>query len=969
MIETLVLPLLCSALYLLFLAYLSERTERSERLKSWAKHPLTFGLALGVYATSWSFYGSVGLAASYGYVFLAVSVGVALSCLAIPVLWAPLADVVRRHRLTNIADLLAYRYQSNLAGALVTLCMLAGLLPYLALQLRSITSTAALLAGPGQSLGLELTYALMLLLFAAGIGVRYVDPRQQRPGLLIALAVESLAKVCVLLLAGCTAMVWTFGGWQGLQSHLTRHPQLLKQMVTPIESGFWAALTLVSFFAAFLLPRQFHVAFVERPSWKALRHTAWTLPLFLLLLNLPLPILYWAGKLQAPRGTSADVFVLYANSSPAMKLLTFLGGVSASSAMVLMSTIALCGMVTHHLVLPLSGKRRLAFSSVLQIRRLVIAGLVVAGFLLHLFLPKGQHIVDLGLVSFVAVLQLVPGVAGVLFWPRATRVGLLWGISCGMGVWCLMAALPLLGLTGPSTLPGWLGWHSDNPRSAAIWISLTGNSLGFVLGSLFSRHHPAETIAAATCAPTGAAVTHQPPSSVRALREKLSLILGADDATKEIQMGLEELHISDKERRPLALGLLAETVERNLSEWMGPMAARRAVAQHGFTSPLVASLQFIQQEPSPAQAPKERSFQAVQQYLFEVLRELPLGVCAIESEGNVVVWNRALSTISGIDADEVIAAHIDHIPDPWGLLLTEVLAQAPDDDVLERVLTVAPGANKQLRMLRALVAKEGAVVLFEDLTEQRQMELQLRHQARLASVGRLAAGVAHEIGNPLTGILMLAQNMQREIDDPDLKERLGLITQESHRIEEIIRTMLQFSRRREWEELSPEVVDIEPLFKQAVRLASLGKRSQHIQWRYELEEGETPLQVWGHPQRLMQVLLNLLSNACDATEEGGEIILRGYSQPESTPTPLTVIEIEDRGCGIPENLKEKIFEPFFTTKDVGQGTGLGLAIAYWLVQQHNGLLQWRPAEPCGTIFCVHLPARANADPSNPEDQP
>ena len=942
-------PLLVSVVYLLFLSRVSSWTERSKRLSLYTQHPVSFGLILGVYATSWSFYGSVGFASSYGYVFLAINFGVTLSCLAIPILWEPLADVVRRHRLTSVADLFAYRYQSSLAGALVTIFMLASMLPYLAMQIRSISATATFLAAGQSNPWLEITYALLLVVFAAGVGVRYVNPREQRPGLLATLAVESLFKLLALLLAGGVALWAQFGGVQGLNNYLNANPKLLQQIYAPLQTGPWTALLLASFFAAFLLPRQFHVAFVERPNWRVLRHASWSFPLFLFLLNLPLPILYWAGAARSAPGTPPDFFVLTANSNPTIRLLTFLGGVSASSAMVLMATIALCGMVTNHLVVPVIRKRVLPFASVLEVRRLVIAGLVTAGFVLHLLLPKGDTLVDLGLVSFVAILQLVPGVLGLLFWPRATRYGLMWGMFCGIGAWALLAALPLLNLTGASTLPDWFGLQGADPRSSAIWISLSGNVVGFVLGSLFSTTRTSEQIAAATCSPTGAAVTHIPPESVQALEDRLSRSLGAEDAASEIKIALEEHDLTHEEKRPLALGLLAETVERNLSEWLGPMAARRAVAQHGTHSPLAASLRFVQNANLTAQGPQERSLREVQQYLFDVLYRLPLGVCAVTPEQTVVVWNKALVSISNIPEERTVSGQLEHLPEPWSSLLQEALS-LQGNDVLERKFSNHDMVVQHVRLQQALIAEEGAVILIEDLTERQRLEVQLAHQARLASVGRLAAGVAHEIGNPLTGIVMLAKNMQHDIDDESMTERLGLIVHESDRIEEIIRTLLLFSRKVPLGDDTHKDVDVAELVEQAIRLVSIGRRRQYIQWHKNVEAG---LSVWGHSQRLIQVLVNLLANASDVTEENGSIHVRAFRQGDGT----VCIEVEDEGPGIPLAWQERVFEPFFTTKEVGQGTGLGLAISYSLVEQHKGQLSWRAAPTQGTVFQVELPSQ------------
>ena len=964
------LPLALAAAYLVAWALVSEVVERHSRLSALATHPVVFGLALGVYATAWTLYGSVGYGVRYGYGFLAISLGVVLSCLLIPVLWEPLARLVKQQGLTSVADLFAFRYQSQSAGALVTLFMVAGLLPYIALQMRAISDAALVLAGDGAFDGLGLRYGVLLGLFAAGLGVRYADPRSQRPGLLATLAIETVVKTVALGVVGVAALFGVFGGWGGLESHLAEHPELLQQVFDPVGDGPWNTFLMISFVAAFLLPRQFHVAFVELPNLRALRTAAWVLPLVLLLLNLPLPILYWAGLETVPH-TSPDQWVLrVANAahSPGLMLVAFLGGVSASSAMVLVTSIALSGMVVNHVFLPLRRYYRgLDGEGLVQLRRAVIAGIVASGFFLQVVLPRHGRLVDLGLVSFTAVLQVVPGVFGTLFWPRATRRGILLGLVAGAGAWALVTAAPLLGIMEPSELPRRIGVGDLDPRSSVVWITLGFNAVAFFLGSLSERPRRQEQAAALAAVDAGGAgVARRPPSSIDWLRERVARVLDPESATDELARALRALELTSDERRPLQLLRVAEQLENQLSSLIGPLAASRVLRGHDVAPrELAVELSFLAQRAQAREAREasiERSFEIVRRYLTGVLERLPLGVCGLDENRRVILWNEALQELSGVAPDEVIGGDLADVPAPW----FEVLGQACASQELAYDVTLGErGRERALQIRRAHLGEGdgpgdgqgGCVLLVEDETEQRALWAQVAHQNRLATMGRVAAGVAHEVGNPLAGLLMVARNLERDIAEgelerpeaaSDVSSRLATIVEQARRIDGIVRSLLGFTRAGEplasRRRLAPIALD--ELCHEAVALVRLSPQARDLSVRMEVPS----LRVSGDRQRLEQVVVNLLTNARDVTPAGGSITLRAEEDEHGVR-----LEVWDEGPGIDPELVEKVFEPFFTTKDPGEGTGLGLALAYRIVEDHGGHLGLRAAPGGGTIFRVELP--------------
>ncbi len=255
-------------------------------------------------------------------------------------------------------------------------------------------------------------------------------------------------------------------------------------------------------------------------------------------------------------------------------------------------------------------------------------------------------------------------------------------------------------------------------------------------------------------------------------------------------------------------------------------------------------------------------------------------------------------------------------------------------------------------LCRAIDSMAQAVAEREELL-QLSTRQQIGRSEQLASVGRLAAGIAHEINNPLTGVLAFA-DMMREKENMDEQDRqdLDLIIRETKRVREIVRGLLDFARETPFVQ---KPLDINELVRQTLRL--LGKREafQRIYMVEDLAEG-LPL-VHVDKNQIQQVLLNLTLNACEAMGEGGTLMVS-----TSTREERVVVKVTDTGCGIKREHLDQIFEPFFTTKPVGKGTGLGLSVSYGILQQHGGTLEVESELGKGTTFTVTLPTAPLEDP-------
>jgi len=309
--------------------------------------------------------------------------------------------------------------------------------------------------------------------------------------------------------------------------------------------------------------------------------------------------------------------------------------------------------------------------------------------------------------------------------------------------------------------------------------------------------------------------------------------------------------------------------------------------------------------------------------------------------------------LAGVSSSEAMGARLDQLPGPLPAVLRDFLLQeAPHVEVdvrlagRERVLALG---KSQEPPSSAPADLRGPVLLVEDLTERKALAAQVAHQDRLASVGRLAAGVAHEIGNPLTGIACLAQNLAREATSEEQRERFSLILRETQRIDAIVRVLLGFSHAGTIHAVTRlERFEAREAMVEAITLVQLSRQAKRMVCQNRVPSG---LLLDGDRQRLLQVFVNLVSNACDASPLGGEVVVEAEALGD-----VVRLRVVDRGTGIDDAVRERMFEPFFTTKPPGQGTGLGLPLAHSIVREHLGSIDVESSPGRGTTVVVELPS-------------
>ncbi len=956
---------------LFVIAYAGENGYLPKRL---IEHPAVYALSLGVYATSWTFYGSVGLADSSGLAFLTIYLGVTAAFTLGPYLLAPILRLCREYQLSSIADLLAFRYGGRATGLVVTVFMLMGILPYISLQITAVTRSIQVLAREAAPNLLALLFCIAIIIFSVAFGARHLTSREKHSGLVVAIAFESAVKLLALLVAGLFAVYGVFGSMESMNQWLADNPQELQALYEPVNSSLWSTLLLLAFGAAFLLPRQYHMTFVENQKPKSLKTAYWMFPLYLLLLNLPIFPILWAGK-QLALTNPPDFYVLGMSMSLGnewLALLVYLGGLSAASAMMIVTTLSLSYMCLNHLLLPVSIAsnnpdinfyRRLVWS-----KRIIIASIIAAGYGFYLVIELHEGLASLGLISFVAAIQLLPGVIGLLFWTRATQAGFLAGLGGGAMVWFVILILPLLTDTATiasmERLIGSFGFDGVDVWSISTFCSLTVNCLLYVIGSLLTRVSIEESEAAQACVsdsvrPLSGLVIARSTSDYIAQLEQL---LGKEAAEKEVQSVVQELGLDENRLRAVDLRLLHEQLERNLSGLLGPTIARLTLRGHlelnqpahlALTETLRAM--EVQLESSSEQVRgMTRELDDLRRYLRNVLHELPLGVCSFGPDGGILIWNQAMQDISGIDDKIARQSKLRELPEPWSTLLYD-FAESNKDHLFKHLIEFDSG-SKSLNLHKSQVTANirstgpaaGQVILVEDRTNLDLLESELAHSERLASIGRLAAGVAHEIGNPLTGIASIAQNQNADDQSDAQKESATDILTQVRRIDEIVKSLLAFARNEPLGLEERDRIEINACMQQAIQLVRLSEQARHISFNTEFSE---PLWVLGSERQVVQIFVNLLNNACDVSAPDGSVDIKGHSTGDTH-----VISIRDYGSGIAVEDQSRVFEPFYTTKSVGKGTGLGLSLVYSLVNEHGGRIAIDPGINHGTRFEISLPA-------------
>ncbi len=510
--------------FLFAVAFVAERRAARGHV-GWLQSPMIYTLSLSIYCTAWTFYGAVGYAARSGLEFATIYLGPTLVMVGWWWILRRLVRIGRSQRITSIADLVSSRFgKSTQLGVIVTIISMVAATPYIALQLQSVTLSFSVFAKTSgqewQAADVNATalwVAIGLAVFTVLFGTRNLDANERHHGIVMAIAVEAVVKLIALLAVGAFVVWGIAGGPAQMLARIDASPIPLWDQ----SGGRWVTLIFLSAAAFLCLPRMFQVLVVENANERHLGVASWAFPFYLFLMSLFVVPIAVVGLDLLPAGSNPDLFVLtvpLSQGREGLAMLSFLGGFSSATSMVIVATIALATMVSNHIVVPLwlnlqpdqeavmSGDVR---QVILLSRRLSIAAVLALGFLYYRISGGGTALAAIGLVSFTGAVQILPAMLGGIFWRGATGLGAAMGLMTGLVVWVWTLFLPSIGVdavipqsvmqTGPWGIAALrpqalFGITGLDPVVHGVMWSMLLNGAMFIAGSLLSFPSPLERL-------------------------------------------------------------------------------------------------------------------------------------------------------------------------------------------------------------------------------------------------------------------------------------------------------------------------------------------------------------------------------------------------------------------------------------------------------------------------------------------
>ncbi|MDX2486032.1 MAG: PAS-domain containing protein [Gammaproteobacteria bacterium] len=1004
----LILALIAYLALLFWIARIGDR--RRFNTSGWARHPLIYTLALGVYCTSWTFYGLVGTAAEKGWYYLPILLGpILLFTLGYPLLQR-IASVSRQENIHSIADFITSRYgKRQSVAAVVTLIMLATTVPYIALQLKAVTDTLLYSINNIPFAGQDMTMLVSaaMILFTLVFGANRLDVASYHSGIMVAIAFESLIKLIALITIAVFALGLSKGFDPGQLSN-SANEVFQKSTITP---SFWV-LTLVSAATIFCLPRMFQITFVECLSENHLKFARRGFSLYLVAIAIAVFVISWVGnQVLAGTGVASDTYVLALPLSAGnqfLGLLAFIGGFSAATAMIIVASLTLSQMLSNDVILPLLIRKQKTRNTIpdystalIQTRRLTVVFVIVMAWLYQHGLAENVALTAIGLIAFALAVQLAPAIIFGLYWHRGNATGVFAGLASGTLIWFITLMIPLLSNAGfieqDMLVKGIFGFEFLRPEqlfgltfsdsyTRGVVLSLAANIAAYYLVSLQDRTRLSDRIQAVIFVDRERARQHSGVQGFQIKKADLTVMLTqflGESAT---------LRLIENEPRPeqvQASQKMLHHAEQALAGVVGVASSRAMLASlSGGESLGVEDVVNIFEETT-------RTLQFNQDMLFASFESISSAISVVNAELKIVAWNKRYEQMFNypegmlcvgrpvaelvrynaergmLGAGEVekqVQTRLGHLmaskpyrivrnhnqgvieikgrPLPTGGYVTTY------DDISEFINTqneLEQRVSERTEEIESINRSLREEVKKRSETEVELIKAKSAAETSNASKTQFLAIASHDILQPLNAANLYANAlMEKPGVDPELTENLHHLQNAIGSAEQIISNLLEISRL--------DTGSLTPLYK----CFALSDILEPLANEFRVQTNSDVSFHWQHTslwtesdaKYLRRILQNFLSNAVKYTSKG-KILLGCRRRGEQIE-----ICIYDCGPGISEAHQLRIFDDFYRITSNVEGAGLGLGIALRFSHLLGHEINVQSFDGSGSLFSLLVPMRA-----------
>ena len=887
--------LLILVLYLSILFFIAHWAEKRSHSK-WTNNAYVYSFSLAVYCTAWTYYGSIGVAAESGLNYLPIYLGPIMIIPTWMIILKRIIRISRVNKISSIADFISLRYgNSRFLGALVTIICIVGIVPYIALQLKSISDTFHVVTKTEATENIftdTTTYVcLALALFASYYGTKYVDASEKRRGIVTAVAMESILKLVFFLIIGIYVTYFVFDGFDDIyQKAAVLKDFDKKNTIGGITNGInWFFLCVLSMFAIFLLPRQFHTAIVENNKETHIRTAIWLFPLYMLLFNLFVFPIAWGGNILFDgKGHNSDTYSLLIPQlfdNTTLTVLVFLGGFSAAISMIIVSCISLSTMLSNNLLIPYGFIGSLENSSqeknnsrIVRSRKLGIFFLIILAYAIYRIFILEYSLVSTGLVAFVVIAQLAPSFFGAIFWRRGSKNGTVTGIILGFLICCYTLLIPYaIGITKSTSLfiqeGPWgitllkpfelFGLDYLDPIPHAVFWSLLFNIMSYLAISVSFKGNYRERNYAEMFVDIDKYITNH----------ENAFVWKGTAYIRDIQKVLQRFLGEERTKRALTIFNLKYNVDKNIT---------------------TADARFIK--------------------FAENLLTGHIGTAS------------AKILISSVTKEDKIS-----LPE-----VLRILEESKENLIINKKLT---DTSNELKKISEQLKNANLELIDKDIQKDEFLDT-----------------VTHELRTPITAIRAASEILHDDDEIPEelRKQFLQNIISESDRLNRLIDKILdleKFETGKQKIYLSKN--DISKTIKNT--LDSLQQLIKNKKIEVTFNQSSKEIKAFYDEERIIQVINNLLSNAIKfSSNTDGKIkisIVESIANIE--------VKIHNNGKGIKKEDFDVIFDKFYQSRNQNVkkpvGSGLGLAICKKIIEHHKGKIWVAENVVDGATFVFTLP--------------